>query len=303
MADLPKYEDTGTISVANGATAVTGVGTIFNVLPTDCYLNVQGLSVRIASVTDNTHLTLAEAWPGTTLSGDPYEIAITYDGPQFQLRARQLLEDFSALDDLYLAASSSGPAEIYLAEDTDNGTSHVTLKSASSLAANRTVTFPDASITFSSFIATLLDDADAATALATLGIATGFGSWTPVIIGTTSAGSGTYGQQSGRYATIQVSSTIKIVFFIGEIIWSAHTGTGNMKIDGLPYANSGSTGFRSQPILYYTGLTFAGPVDGYIETSATTIQLETVASNASSSALPMDTAAGMKVSGFYFAAA
>lgn len=41
------------------------------------------------------------------------------------------------------AATASGPASITLAEDTDNGTSAITVKPASSLGANRTVTIQD----------------------------------------------------------------------------------------------------------------------------------------------------------------
>lgn len=98
---LPKYVNTGTASVANGATAVTGVGTAWNnIVRADDVFRVEGNSVRIASVTDNTRLTLAEPWPGTSLTADPYEIAITYDGPEFQLRVRQLLEQLGVADDL-----------------------------------------------------------------------------------------------------------------------------------------------------------------------------------------------------------
>jgi hypothetical protein len=96
---LPKYYNTGTASVANGATALTGTGTSWlNIVSADDRLTVQGLSVRIASVESNTAATLAETWPGTSLTDDPYEIAITYDGPEFQLRVRELLEQMAAVE-------------------------------------------------------------------------------------------------------------------------------------------------------------------------------------------------------------
>jgi hypothetical protein len=93
---LPKVYSAGTISVANGATAVTGVGTAWNgIVKADDVLRRAGHSVRVASVADNTHMTLAEPWPGTSLVASAYELAITYDGPEFQLRTRELLESLN----------------------------------------------------------------------------------------------------------------------------------------------------------------------------------------------------------------
>ena len=51
----------------------------------------------------------------------------------------------AALATAFTAASASGPASLALAEDTDNGTSKVTLISAAALGADRTATFPDLS--------------------------------------------------------------------------------------------------------------------------------------------------------------
>jgi hypothetical protein len=49
-------------------------------------------------------------------------------------------------------ASASGPASIALAEDTDNGSNKVTVKPASSLAADRTFILPDADVTWSDLL-------------------------------------------------------------------------------------------------------------------------------------------------------
>jgi hypothetical protein len=56
------------------------------------------------------------------------------------------------------------------------------------------------------------------------------GTWVPVTEGTTTAGVGTYGTRTGRYTKIG-----RRVFFSCVTAWSAHTGTGNLKITGLPY--------------------------------------------------------------------
>jgi len=79
------------------------------------------------------------------------------------------------------------------------------------------------------------------------------GTWTPVIEGQTTAGSGTYGQQLGRYTKIGHR-----VFVDAYIDWSAHTGTGNMQIGGLP--------FTVGPI--GTGLYSSNVSDGNITLSA-----------------------------------
>jgi len=58
------------------------------------------------------------------------------------------------------------------------------------------------------------------------------GTWTPVIVGQTTAGTGTYSTQLGRY--IKVGSHIHCT---GTLIWTAHDGTGNMRIEGLPFSS------------------------------------------------------------------
>jgi hypothetical protein len=60
------------------------------------------------------------------------------------------------------------------------------------------------------------------------------GTWTPVVEGSTSAGTGTYTEQLGRYTKIG-----NMLFFDFIIFWSAHTGTGNTLITGLPVPSDG----------------------------------------------------------------
>ena len=59
------------------------------------------------------------------------------------------------------------------------------------------------------------------------------GTWTPVVIGTTTAGTGTYSVQSGSYTKVG-----RLVTVVCGLSWSAHTGTGNTQITGLPFVNS-----------------------------------------------------------------
>ena len=92
------YITGGTVSVSNGSTAVTGVGTAFT--NSAAYeFRALGLSVLIASVADDGALTLAEPWPGTTLSASAnYQITIVPGASlalQTNLQIRELLAALS----------------------------------------------------------------------------------------------------------------------------------------------------------------------------------------------------------------
>jgi hypothetical protein len=68
----PNKETAGTISVTNGTTAVTGVGTSFtNLFPND-WISLDDVFYKILSITDSTNLTLVNTYNGRTLSGATY---------------------------------------------------------------------------------------------------------------------------------------------------------------------------------------------------------------------------------------
>lgn len=113
---LPNYYDTGTISVANGATAVTGTGTAWlNLVKAGDVLRKAGHSVRVASVETENGLTLAEPWPGTSLVAAAYEIEITFAGTEYLLATRRILEQLAT--GAYAQPDASGT----LAERADFG--------------------------------------------------------------------------------------------------------------------------------------------------------------------------------------
>lgn len=58
-------------------------------------------------------------------------------------------------------------------------------------------------------------------------------SWTPVLVGQTSAGVGTYTTNTGTYS--RIGDMVKVSF---TITWTAHTGSGTMVIQSLPVAVS-----------------------------------------------------------------
>jgi len=65
------------------------------------------------------------------------------------------------------------------------------------------------------------------------------GSWTPVVSGATTAGTGTYSSQNGSY--VKVGNLINLSF---DYALTAHTGSGFYRLSGLPYASTNTAGFE-----------------------------------------------------------
>jgi hypothetical protein len=118
-------------------------------------------------------------------------------------------------------------------------------------------------------------------------------SFTPTIQGTTTAGTGTYSSQSGSYV-----KNGNIVTFEFEITWTAHTGTGNIIVAGLPYSAANgepqSVGWCSA-----NNLTITGQASLLILQNQTNSYLYAI-NNGTAGAVPMDTAASLRCTGSYF---
>ncbi len=122
------------------------------------------------------------------------------------------------------------------------------------------------------------------------------GNFTPAVVGTTAAGSGTYTFRDGRYTKIGNK-----VFFELIASWTAHTGTGNIRISGLPFASIvGSWG----PVvsIHADSLTFSGQLSATIPNGQVYVSLATITTNAASGAVAMDTSATLNIAGHYTAA-
>jgi hypothetical protein len=122
------------------------------------------------------------------------------------------------------------------------------------------------------------------------------GIWIPVLIGTTVAGTGTYTVQEGKYTKVG-----NLVTFQMRLDWSAHTGTGTMQLQGLPFTTS-ATGIGTATV-YVSGV--ASSVGTFIQcflsNSTTDIRLREVATGGGSAAsVAMDTAGQMFISGHYY---
>lgn len=119
--------------------------------------------------------------------------------------------------------------------------------------------------------------------------------FTPVLIGLTTAGAGTYSVQTGHY--IRIGGW---VVFTLRLVWSAHTGTGAMQITGLPFANMNAYG--SPNSIMPTNLTVpAGEtLFSQVNASASTIQLASgPLVGGALTDLAMDTAGSISISGNY----
>ena len=121
------------------------------------------------------------------------------------------------------------------------------------------------------------------------------GTFTPVIIGTSTAGTGTYTTQQGRYTKIGNQVTVHIF-----LDWSAHTGTGNLKLAGLPFQSSNN--FHACSIGFWNNIavTAANVPMAYVINSETNISLIQMPSGGGAMvAIPMDTAGAFILSATY----
>lgn len=116
--------------------------------------------------------------------------------------------------------------------------------------------------------------------------------WTPTISGGTVAGAGTYTSQTGKYCQIG-----KVLFFYGQVVWTAHTGSGSL-IFNLPATSTVSTPLT---IGYFENITTGGALQRVCRTTdGTTKAIFTLLQDAAGeSTIGLDTAGGMYISGFY----
>lgn len=121
------------------------------------------------------------------------------------------------------------------------------------------------------------------------------GTFTPTIAGTTTAGVGTYTRQQGEYT--RVGNT---VFFRVNVIITAHTGTGNMVITGLPFVVNNTTNYYPIFQALSNNLTHSsGALQAYTAYNTTTVVLSQEVSGSTQVAVPLDAACDVSISGFY----
>jgi hypothetical protein len=118
------------------------------------------------------------------------------------------------------------------------------------------------------------------------------GSFTPSIIGSTSAGTASYSNRDGRYTKIG-----RFVHVVITLVWTGHTGTGNMLVSGLPFSVLAGDNPSTLNLINATSLT--GQVATELTSGATTGRLFAV-NNGSAAQLGISAAATYELTIGYF---
>ena len=125
-----------------------------------------------------------------------------------------------------------------------------------------------------------------------------FVSFTPTVSGSTVAGAGTYTTQLGRYTKVG-----KLVFIETNIVWTAHTGTGNLLLTSLPFTvrNQASYVPYAPTVNLINAPLGAGVAFIVCQFTLNTTQgsLLGIRNNNTNLATAMDVAATLQVSGWY----
>lgn len=122
------------------------------------------------------------------------------------------------------------------------------------------------------------------------------GTFTPVVLGDTTAGTGTYTVQVGSYQ--RVGNRVHFGLHVGI---SGHTTAGNMLIGGLPFISSTSGFPEAVSLAYVNGLNYpAGSIPyGFVIPNTSSISLHSSKPLAAAVALAMDTTFELMISGTY----
>ena len=120
------------------------------------------------------------------------------------------------------------------------------------------------------------------------------GTFTPTIIGLTIAGVGTYTTQEGFYTKIG-----RLVTFQLSITITGHTGTGGMRINGLPINPSGTLGPPRPFSVTYSNFTYTSQPQAFGVATTSQVYLREAVSGTAYTDIPMDTSCSISVSGSY----
>jgi hypothetical protein len=123
------------------------------------------------------------------------------------------------------------------------------------------------------------------------------GTFTPTIVGATTAGTGTYITQTGRYT--KIGNCVRIEIYMH---WSAHTGTGAMRISGLPFTSLNVT-TSSPPMTMYVAniaMTASNYPQSYVNPNSTQVIItQAPVGGGAATTVPVDTAGVIIIAGVY----
>jgi len=120
------------------------------------------------------------------------------------------------------------------------------------------------------------------------------GVFTPTVVGLTTAGVGTYTSQIGRYTRIG-----NRVHFSVNLVWTAHTGSGSLAINGLPFVGAALAGLSWVCAARFDSLTYTGQLAAVIGSASSQILLRQMSTGAVATEPAIDTAALLHISGTY----
>ena len=118
--------------------------------------------------------------------------------------------------------------------------------------------------------------------------------FTPAIIGTTTAGAGTYSYQIGSGQLI--GNRFEFSVSIG---WTAHTGTGLIAVINLPYAALNVSNKLVALSVVAENLTYTGQLCAYMLPSETSIRLGQITSGAALAGVAIDVSAALHITGSF----
>ena len=121
------------------------------------------------------------------------------------------------------------------------------------------------------------------------------GTFTPTIIGTSTAGTGTYTIQLGRYT--KIGNRVQICTVVA---WSAHTGSGSMDIGGFPFTSVNVTNLDQIFFGAFSNITYT-KTQRYIGLPPNTTRASCgeIDSNSGGTNMPLDTAGYISFTGQY----
>ena len=123
------------------------------------------------------------------------------------------------------------------------------------------------------------------------------GTWTPIIVGTTTAGSASYSLQEGTYTKIGRQVTVNCA-----VTYTGHTGTGFMRVAGLPFTTRNDNQYSSF-LIDAGNLTVPASTFPFaqVRPNGTQVGINSMSVvSGSSSALAMDAAATLFFQATYF---
>jgi hypothetical protein len=115
------------------------------------------------------------------------------------------------------------------------------------------------------------------------------GTWTPIVRGRTTTGTGTYTRQSGYYT--KVGNLVTAFFDVG---WSDHTGTGGLEIS-LPFTVNSALNYPAGAyVSYNSGLSYTAgySVYGWCDIGGSYVRVWQSNETGNALAVPMDTSVG-----------